>query len=113
MSTTMQKNYFDLLSLRMFIIDEFIKGRLSRKTLKKFIFSTEMLDEKEYKEFSEKRIGLPIEIPESGFSIPRLVMLERCLDRLFIFVDNGTFFVEDIYKIFFSDFHIKDGKIVG
>ncbi len=113
MSTTMQKNYFDLLSLRMFVIYKFIQGTIKGRTLKKVLFSKEKLNEEEYIEFEEKRIRLVMEIPEFGFSIPGLVMLEAGLDKLSSFVDNDTFSIEDIHKVLFSDSYIKDGKVVG
>jgi hypothetical protein len=110
---TIQRNYFDLLSLRMFVVYKFIQGTLKGRTLKKVLFSEEKLNEGEYLKFEEKKIRLAMEIPESGFSISGLVMLEAGLDKLSIFVENNTFFVEDIYKVLFSDSYIKDGKIVG
>lgn len=108
----MQKNYLDFMALKAFIVNKFIKGKLEGRILKKIIFSKEKFDEKEYIEF-KKNLG-SFEIPESGFSTTRLVLLEEGLEKLNILMNKEYISSGDVYKVLFTEsyFMLEEDKVM-
>lgn len=104
------EEFFDLICLQVFLSNQFRIGKIKARTLKKVLFTTECLLDKDFIAFRQEEHNINLEYMRDAN--PEFEKFEEILDNLADYVNDGIYTFDQILSVIFGQCYIKNGEII-